>query len=61
MKLIYEKTWNRLITIVVAIAAVPLVFAVAIRVFDGFENIFAAIGVFVFARFGWQLYRDRYW
>ena len=61
MKMIYEKARNRLMTIVVAIAAVPLVFVVVIKVFDGFESVFAAIGLFVFARFGWQWYWGGGW
>ena len=61
MKMIYEKARNRLITIVVAIAAVPLVFVVIIKVFDGFESVFAAIGVFVVARSFLLRWRDAGW
>ncbi len=61
MKPLFDKTVARLLAAVVVLAAVPLVFVVIIQVFAGFESLFAAIGLFVFARFGWQWHRGERW
>jgi len=61
VKALFDKVVARLLAAVMVLAAVPLVFVVVIKVFDGFESVFAAIGVFVVARFGWWWYRDGRW
>jgi hypothetical protein len=61
MKTLYDKAVARLLGMVAIVAAVPLVFVVIIRVFDGLEPVLAAVGLFVVARFGLQWYWGEKW
>lgn len=61
MKALYDKALAQLFRTVAIVAAVPLVFVLVIKVFDGLGNIFAAIGVLVVARFFLLRWREGGW
>jgi hypothetical protein len=61
MKTLYDKALAQLFRTVAIVAAVPLAFVLVIKVFDGFENIFAAIGVCIVARFFLLRWREGGW
>jgi hypothetical protein len=61
MKSLYDKALARLLRTIAIVAAVPLAFVLVVKVFDGFENIFAAIGVLIVARFFLLRWREEGW
>jgi hypothetical protein len=61
MKTLYDKAVARLLKTVAILAAVPLALVLVVKVFDGFENVFAVIGLLVLARFFLLRWREGGW